>query len=352
MSTDVLGFRAQRRRTQIWSAVLVIALAVVLALGLIIGPTPLHLADLGTILSHHLFGSALPDNLHTADAIVWDIRLPRLLLGVAVGAGLAVAGAILQAVVRNMLADPFTLGINSGASTGAAMAILFGAGAIFGDFALQGSAFIGAAVAAALMFFVARTAGQLTSVRLLMAGVAVGYALSALTSFLIFASDSAEGTRSLMFWLLGSLALGQWDLTLPVTFAVVLIITIILWCLGPRIDALTIGDDAALTLGINPDRMRAILVVLVCIVVGAVVAMAGSIGFVGLVVPHAARRMVGGTHRYMLPVAALLGAALLVLADIASRTLLAPQEIPIGILTSLVGAPFLLVLIRKMSARS
>lgn len=352
MSTDILGFRAQRRRALAWSGIIFCALIAVLALGVIVGPTPLNIADLGAIASHHLFGSALPVELQTADAIVWDIRLPRLLLGVAVGAGLAVAGAVLQAVVRNMLADPFTLGINSGASTGAALAILFGAGAVFGDFALQGSAFIGAAAAAALMFFVARAAGQLTSVRLLMAGVAVGYALSALTSFLIFASDSAEGSRSVMFWLLGSLALGQWDLTLPATLAVVVIVTAALWFLGPRIDALTVGDDAALTLGINPNRMRAVLVVLVCILVGAVVAMAGSIGFVGLVVPHAARRLVGGTHRHMLPVAALLGSALLVLADIGSRTLLAPQEVPIGILTALVGAPFLLVLIRRMNAKS
>ena len=129
MSTDILGFRAQRRRALAWSGIIFCALIAVLALGVIVGPTPLNIADLGAIASHHLFGSALPAELQTADAIVWDIRLPRLLLGVAVGAGLAVAGAVLQAVVRNMLADPFTLGINSGASTGAALAILFGVGA-------------------------------------------------------------------------------------------------------------------------------------------------------------------------------------------------------------------------------
>ncbi|WP_257202649.1 FecCD family ABC transporter permease [Corynebacterium cystitidis] len=350
MATDALGFRALRRRTAIWSLVFLSALVVALMAGLIVGPTPLHVGDIFTIARHHLTGAELPEELGTADAIVWDIRLPRILLGMAVGAGLAVAGAILQPVVRNMLADPYTLGINSGASTGAALAILFGAGAIFGDLALQGSAFVGAAAASVLMFFIARSAGRLTSVRLLMAGVAIGYALSALTSFLIFASDSAEGSRSVMFWLLGSLALGQWGVVLPLTIAVVLAITIILWMLGPRIDALTIGDDVALTLGINPDRLRVQLVILVCVLVGVVVAMAGSIGFVGLVVPHAARRLVGGGHRHMLPVCSLLGATLLILADIGSRTLLAPQEIPIGILTALVGAPFLLLLIRRMSA--
>ena len=224
---------------------------------------------------------------------------------------------MLSLTVRNALADPYILGINSGASTGAALAILFGVGAGFGEYALQGAAFIGALAASTVMFFIARSAGRLTSVRLFMAGIAVGYALSVVTSFLIFASDSAEGSRSVMFWLLGSL--------------------------GPdrrrrrRVDV-----------GVNSDRMRVILVVLTCILVGSVVAMAGSISFVGLVIPHAARRLVGGSHRHMIPVAALLGASLLIVADIGAHTLLAPQEIPIGILTSLVGAPFLILLVRRM----
>lgn len=255
---------------------------------------------------------------------------------------------MLSLIARNALADPYILGINSGASTGAALAILFGVGAGFGEYALQGAAFIGALAASAVMFFIARSAGRLTSVRLLMAGIAVGYALSAVTSFLIFASDSAEGSRSVMFWLLGSLGLGRWGLLLLVSMLVVVAVTIVFWSMGRRIDALTVGDDAALTMGVNPDRMRVILVVLTCILVGSVVAMAGSIGFVGLVIPHAARRLVGGSHRHMIPVAALLGASLLIAADIGARTLLAPQEIPIGILTSLVGAPFLILLVRRM----
>ncbi|WP_018298109.1 FecCD family ABC transporter permease [Corynebacterium lubricantis] len=349
---DKLGFAAHQRRTLVWSSILVAALVVTCFAGLILGPTSVPLRDTLSVLGHNLLNRPLPSDLDTANAIVWDIRAPRIILGVAVGAGLAVAGTVLQAVVRNLLADPYILGINSGASTGAALAILFGVGAGFGEFALQGSAFVGAALAAALMFAVARAGGRLTSIRLLMAGVAVGYALSALTSFLIFASDSAEGSRSVMFWLLGSLGLAQWNQVLVATLLVVVLVTVILTLLGRNIDALTIGDDAALTLGINPDRLRAGLVILVCIIVGAVVAMAGSIGFIGLVVPHAARRLVGGAHRHLLPVAALLGATLLIAADIAARTLLAPQEIPIGILTALVGAPFLLLLVRRMGAAS
>lgn len=347
-TSDILGFSAQARRTTIWTILLVLLLITVFACGIIIGPTPINLSDVRIALAHNIFGVEAPTSASSTNAVIWDIRIPRLILGAAVGAGLAVAGAILQAVVRNALADPYILGINSGASTGAALAILFGVGAGFGEYALQGAAFIGALAASAVMFFIARSAGRLTSVRLLMAGIAVGYALSAVTSFLIFASDSAEGSRSVMFWLLGSLDLGRWGLLLLVSVLVVVAVTIVFWSMGRRIDALTVGDDAALTLGVNPDRMRVLLVVLTCILVGSVVAMAGSIGFVGLVVPHAARRLVGGSHRHMLPVAALLGASLLIAADIGARTLLAPQEIPIGIVTSLVGAPFLILLVRRM----
>lgn len=347
-TSDILGFSAQARRTTIWTILLVLLLITVFACGIIIGPTPINLSDVRIALAHNIFGVEAPTSASSTNAVIWDIRIPRLILGAAVGAGLAVAGAILQAVVRNALADPYILGINSGASTGAALAILFGVGAGFGEYALQGAAFIGALAASAVMFFIARSAGRLTSVRLLMAGIAVGYALSAVTSFLIFASDSAEGSRSVMFWLLGSLGLGRWGLLLLVSVLVVVAVTIVFWSMGRRIDALTVGDDAALTLGVNPDRMRVLLVVLTCILVGSVVAMAGSIGFVGLVVPHAARRLVGGSHRHMLPVAALLGASLLIAADIGARTLLAPQEIPIGIVTSLVGAPFLILLVRRM----
>lgn len=347
---DRLGFRARRRITALWLLILVIALVVVFAGGLVVGPTPIPAADLAQIFAHRLWGAPLPDALATSDSIVWEIRLPRVLLGAAVGAGLAAAGVVLQVVVRNMLADPYTLGINSGASTGAALAILFGAGAIFGDIGIQSMAFLGAVGASLLMFFIARSAGRLTSVRLLMAGVAIGYALSAVTSFLVFASDSAEGARSVMFWLLGSLGMGKWNAALVVTLIVVVTVLVAIWALGTKMDALTVGDDAALTLGVSPDRLRVVLVVLTCLLVGTVVAMAGSIGFVGLVVPHAARRLVGGAHRHVLPVSAVLGAALLIAADIGARSLMAPQEIPIGILTALVGAPFLLLLVRRMGA--
>ncbi|GGO77655.1 ABC transporter permease [Nocardioides deserti] len=303
------------------------------------------------VLGHHLVG--MPGEVTWSlpqDAIVWQVRLPRVVLGVLVGAGLAVCGVALQAMVRNVLADPYLLGVNSGASSGAAAAILFGFGSGFGEHALPASAFLGALAASLLVLAVARSAGRVTSVRLLLAGVAVGYALYATTSFLVFASGSAEGARSVMFWLLGSLGLAQWDLPLAIVAVVVLATAMLLTGWGRRLDLLALGDETAHALGTSPDRFRIVLLVVVALCVGVLVSASGSIGFVGLVVPHLARRAVGGRHVRVVPVAALMGAVLLVWADVVARVLLAPQEIPIGIITSLVGAPFLLLLVRRLHA--
>lgn len=203
-----------------------------------------------------------------------------------------------------------------------------------------------------MLLIITRAAGRVTSTRLLMAGVAIGYAFSALTSFLIFAADSAEGSRSVMFWLMGSLGLASWDGALALTVAGVTGGCLLFVALGRQLDALAIGDETALTLGIRPDRFRALLLLVVCLIVGVIVSMAGSIGFIGLVVPHLARRFLGPAHRLALPAAALTGASLVVGADLLARTLLSPQEIPIGVLTALIGAPFLLILAHRMRPTS
>lgn len=348
---DVLGFVRHRRIVGIWTISLLVALVFTLFVSVGVGSVSVPMVETWHIISNQVFGTSYEvSSMHRT--IVWEIRVPRAILGMFVGAGLAVAGGVLQTLVRNVLADPYIIGINGGASTGAALAILFGAGAAFGDYALQTCAFLGAAAASMLLYGVARSQGRLTSMRLLMAGVAIGYALSAVTSFLIFASDDAEGSRSVMFWLLGSLGLAKWNGALAVVVILVLISLALLVILGRGLDALSVGDETALTAGINPERLRAGLLIVVCLLVGAVVAMAGSISFVGLVIPHLARRFVGGAHRTMLPVAALLGGVLLMWADIGARTLLAPRELSVGIITALVGAPFLLILVRRMRATS
>lgn len=348
IGSDPLGRGRRRRRNTAIVATLVVGLLVSAVLGIGIGPIVIAPADVLEVLRARLLSTA-PDGVSaTSEVIVWDVRLPRVVMAIAVGAGLAVCGAALQAMVRNMLADPYLLGINSGASSGAAATILFGVTLGVGEHALSVSAFLGALAASLLVFVVARAAGRITSVRLLLAGVAVGYALSALTSFLIFASGSAEGARSVMFWLLGSLALAQWGAPLLALTLVVLGTAIVLALWGRKLDALAIGDDTALVLGVSPTRFRTQLLILVSLCIGFVVAASGSIGFVGLVVPHLARRLVGAAHAWSIPTAALLGAIFLLWADLLSRMLLQPRELPIGIVTAMVGAPFLLYLIRRL----
>lgn len=341
---DANARRARRSVAGLAAAVIASVVA-----GTAIGAVHVPFGSVVEVVGHHLF--LLPEQRTWSaprDSIVWEVRLPRVLLAALVGAGLAVSGMALQAMVRNLLADPYLIGVNAGASTGAAAAILFGVTLGLGEHVLSASAFVGALAASALVYLVARSSGRVTSTRLLLAGVAVGYALTAITSFLIFASDSAEGARSVMFWLLGSLALAQWGQPLAVVAVVVLLTIAILTVLARQLDALAVGDETALTLGVPPDRFRSALLVVVALCVAVVVSASGSIGFVGLVVPHLARRAVGAAHGRALPVAALMGAVLLIWADVLARVLLAPQEIPIGIVTSVLGAPFLLVLVRRL----
>ena len=207
-------------------------------------------------------------------------------------------------------------------------------------------------MAALIVFLLIRSTGAMSSLRLLMAGVAAGYILSAITNFLIFASDNVEGTRSVMFWMLGSLATASMTPVLVATIIIVTVATAVLIGLGKHLDALAIGDDTALAVGINPERLRGLLLIIVCALVGSLVALTGSIGFIGLVIPHVARRITRRGHRVVISLAGFIGSIVLIWSDVIARTLLAPQEIPIGIITAILGAPFLLILIRRMHANT
>jgi iron complex transport system permease protein len=349
-SDDDLDRDRRRRPTALWTSGLGAVLLVSLPLAVGFGSVSVDPDTVAQVITRHLVG--LPAEASWADSedtIVWSVRAPRVLLAAIVGAALAMTGVALQAMVRNVLADPYILGVSSGASTGAAATILFGFGASFGASTLTSSAFVGALAASGLVFVVARIGGQLTSIRLLLAGVAVGYVLSAATSFLIFASDSPEDARAVLFWLLGSVSLATWS-SVAVAGVVVASSLAVLLLWGRRLDALAIGDDTARLLGSPPVALRAQLLVVVSLCVGAVVAVSGGIGFVGLIVPHVARRCVGGVHRRVIPVAALIGAIFLVWVDVFARVAFAPRELPLGIVTAVVGAPFLLVLVRRLHA--
>jgi hypothetical protein len=216
---DPLGVRARARRSALLLGLLAVASALSIVLCVGIGPVPIPASTTVQVIAQHVGLPVGGASEPAIDSIVWDVRVPRVLMGAAVGACLALSGAALQAMVRNMLADPYILGVSGGASTGAAAAILFGVGAALGDYAQSVLAFFGALAAALLVFLIARAGGRVTSLRLLLSGVAVGYALTALTNLLIFSSDSAEGSRSVMFWMLGSLSLARWNAFLWVALA-------------------------------------------------------------------------------------------------------------------------------------
>ncbi|MGW5850222.1 FecCD family ABC transporter permease [Streptomyces sp. NPDC055254] len=282
--------------------------------------------------------------------IVWDVRAPRVILGAVVGAGLAVAGAVLQALVRNPLADPFLLGASSGASAGAVLVIVLGSGtgvlAVAGQLGVPLAAFAGSLAALVAVYALARRGGSLTTGRLILAGVAVQYVLSALTSLVLVLAAQPDQVRTVLFWTLGGLGGARWDeLALPA--AALLLGTGLLVALARPLDLLLAGEEGAQTLGLDTARFRAAVFVLTSLVIGVLVAYSGAIGFVGLMVPHAARMVVGAGHRALLPVSALGGAVFLTLADLLARTAAAPEEIPVGVVTALVGGPFFLWMLRR-----
>ncbi|WP_242902821.1 FecCD family ABC transporter permease [Actinomadura terrae] len=302
------------------------------------------------ILLHRLHPAlADPTWSPVRETIVIDVRLPRVLLCGVVGAGLSVCGMALQALVRNPLADPMLLGVSSGATVGAVTVVVFHM-AWFGTFSLPLAAFCGALAALVAVYFLARSGGRMTTVRLVLAGVATAEVLSAVASYLVISSDDPRAAESALRWMLGGLAGTTWTVVW-IPAAIVLAGTAILLGVSRHLNLLLAGEEAAASLGLDVHRFRVSLFVLVALMIGAVVAVSGSIGFVGLMLPHVVRLLVGADHRRALPAVALLGAAFLILADLAARTLVTPEEIPVGVLTALVGGPFFLWLMRRKAAR-
>ncbi|CRM20080.1 FecCD family ABC transporter permease [Pseudomonas marginalis] len=284
------------------------------------------------------------------EGVVWNYRLTRALVAAACGAGLATCGVILQSLLRNPLADPYLLGISAGASTGAVLVALMGVGG--GLISLSAGAFVGAMAAFALVILLARASGSSSGTgQIILAGIAGSQLFNALTAFLITKSASSEQARGILFWLLGNLSGVRWP---SVWLAVPVAITGLVVCLWHRraLDAFTFGTDSAASLGIPVRRVQVVLVGCAALVTAVMVSIVGSIGFVGLVIPHAVRLLLGTGHSRLLPASALGGALFLIAADVLSRTLIKGQVIPVGVVTALVGAPvFALILIGRRNAR-
>jgi iron complex transport system permease protein len=280
------------------------------------------------------------------DVIIWELRLPRALMALVVGAGLAVAGAGMQTLVRNPLADPYLLGISSGASVGATAAITTGALAGFGIYAVSTGALLGAVGSALLIWLIAMVQGGLTPLRLVLSGVVLSSGLSAVASLLVFLSDDARAADSVMFWMLGSVGGATWEkLGVPAVLVIALLLGML--ALHRWLDALAAGPETAAALGVNVAGMRTALFVGLSVLVGFLVAVSGGVGFVGLIVPHAARLVVGARHRVVLPVAAVAGAVFLIWVDVLARMAVRPQEIPLGVVTGVLGAPLFLLLMGR-----
>jgi iron complex transport system permease protein len=319
------------------------AVALSVGVAVTLGPADVSLVNVRDILLNHLGVAEIPVRA-TEDAIVWEERLPRALVAAACGAGLGLCGAILQSLLRNPLADPFVLGVSSGASTGAVLIGVLGIGG--GALGVSGGAFVGALAAFGLVLLLARfSAGGTSSV--ILAGVASTQFFSALTSLVVFAYADADETRGVMFWLLGSLEGMRWDDVILLS-AVVAAGGVICLASARALDAFAFGEDIAASLGIHVVRTRVLLLVLTALLTATLVSVAGAIGFVGLVLPHAARLLVGQRHSRVVPATAALGAVFMVWVDAVSRVAFAPTPLPVGVGTALVGVPvFVLLLVRR-----
>ncbi|MDY0212732.1 MAG: iron ABC transporter permease [Desulfuromonadaceae bacterium] len=321
------------RHTYLWLPLCLLFLGGAVVAGLIYGTVPLTPSELVDILLH-------PQSSGLKSTVVWQLRLPRVGLAALVGMALAVSGTVFQAVLRNPLADPYILGVSGGAALGAVLALTFFS---VQSYVVPSLAFSGALLALFLVYLVAR-AHQAATHTLILAGVMVGSLCTAMLMFLLLYAP-ADPMRNALFWLAGNLARGE-ERWLPYGAGVCMILVLLLWSRAGLLDVFTQGEDVAADLGVDIGRERMFLFCAAGLLVAIAVALAGLVGFVGLVVPHAIRLLWGAGHTRLIPAAAIVGAGFLVGADAIARTVLAPAEVPVGVVTALVGAPFFLYLLR------
>jgi iron complex transport system permease protein len=325
---------------------LVAALLGTVGMTVSVGSAAVGWADAYRVLAHHFLGTeAAVDPV--VDRIVWQLRLPRAMLACIVGGGLSIIGVAMQTLVRNPLAEPYILGISSGASAGASFFYLgFLPPLLSKALTMPLAAFLGGLASITLVYLVARDGPRVSVARLLLAGVAMSALMASLTSFVTFSSPEPDKLRAVLFWLLGSLNGARWT-ELPLPAATTALGLVVLLGLARPLDAMLVGEEPAQSLGMPVERIKKGLIGLAALVTGTLVAVSGAIGFVGLIIPHAVRLLVGVPHRRLVPLSFLTGAIFLCWADLAARTILPAQEVPVGILTALCGVPFFLVLLRR-----
>ena len=323
-------------------ASLTVAAVVLTVVSVSIGSFHVNWVDVVRVISAHLHIGSDDSVPQAARTVVWEVRVPRTLLALSVGGGLALAGAALQGIFRNPLADPGIVGVSSGAALGAVVSIVIGIGSL-GSWSTPIAAFVGALAVSTLIYRFARRNGRTEVVTLILTGIALNAIAAAFIGFLTTTADDQK-LRSIVFWNLGSFANARWRYV-AVSTTLVAFGAATLPLLARRLDLLALGEREARHLGVETDRLRQRVIVIAAIVVGGCVAVSGIIAFVGLVVPHLIRLAAGPRHSVLLPASALGGAALLLLADIAARTVVAPKELPLGVVTSGFGGLFFLWLL-------
>ncbi|MBO8157302.1 MAG: iron chelate uptake ABC transporter family permease subunit [Bacillaceae bacterium] len=332
----------------IWIPFLIAVLILAIMFSVSVGSADLDLKTIWFILLSKLpiIGDAIEPNWTVNDeTIVWNIRMPRIILAVLVGAALAASGVVYQGVLRNPLADPYILGVSSGSALGASLVLLFGIElVILGQWTLPVVAFLMGLITLVIVYFLAKVNGRLQIETLILSGVVVQAFVGATISLILALSE--QKMQTIMYWIMGSLVLTDWSYNRVVFPFVIIGILIILFMIR-ELNMLVLGEEAAQHTGVNVQRVRLILLVVASFVTGAAVSVSGTIGFVGLIVPHIVRLMVGSDHRLIFPISILGGAIFLVGADTIARTILSPRELPIGIITAFLGAPFFGYLLRK-----
>lgn len=333
-------------------AILILLATLVLSLlwAVTIGSVDLAMGDVYRVILYKIFGVGDPEvyGKGSLSDIVWFVRLPRLVLAIGIGIALSVSGSVMQAIVKNPLADPYVLGVSSGASLGATLAILLGVGSFLGSGYVGLVAFAGAFLVSLAVVALANVGGRANSVKLILSGTALSAICGAVSNFVLYVINSSSGAlEAVIRWTLGSLAAAKWETNI-LMLLVAVAGTLFFWTQHRTLNLMLLGDESAITLGTDLHRWRIVYLLIASLMIGFAVYTAGIIGFVGLIVPHAVRILFGTDHKKLIPISALLGALFLLWADVLCRVLLPRKELPIGILTAMVGAPvFIYLMARK-----
>jgi len=345
--TSILDLRDQYKLTLIkrvnFFIVLLIIILLLVGYATVLGAANLSIIEVyQTILAKFIPGIEALDEIK--DAIIWEIRLPRIVMAIIAGAALAIAGAVMQGVLQNPLAEPFTLGISSAAASGAAIAIVTGVGVIGGNYIIVGNAFLFAIVATLVVYMLAKLRGM-TPESMILAGIAIMFFMNAITSIVQYIG-TPDQVEAVVFWMMGNLGKSTWS-TIATTSVLFVIIVPLLLYKANDINIIGSGDETAKSLGIHVERTRVCCMILSGLITAGFTAFIGIIGFVGLVAPHVTRMIIGGDNRFVLPGSALVGSILLLGADTIGRTIISPVILPVGVMTAVLGVPFFLFLFLK-----